>query len=181
MFQIGDTERQYVIDTRKVDITPLKDILENPLIPKYGVNLKFDASQLLANYGIHVKGLQDCMIYEMLLHQGKDTPKGFYGLEQMSERYLGYKYSQPEQTSLFPEMTLYKNLRKQFHSIGDKPFSKALITYGATDVLLPLLIAKKQGKLLRKLGMETLARLECKFTEVLARMEVKGFYLDQDL
>ena len=28
MFQIGDNEKQFIIDTRTVDISPLKDILE---------------------------------------------------------------------------------------------------------------------------------------------------------
>lgn len=114
------------------------------------------------------------MIYEMLLNQGRNTPRGFYSLEQMSERYLNYIYSQPEQTSLFPEMTLYKNLRKQFADIGNKDFSIELITYGATDVILPMLIGSLQESHLASIDLVNLARLECAFTEVLATIEVKG-------
>ena len=42
MFQIGDKERQYVIDTRDVDITPLRHILESDKIVKVLHNAKFD-------------------------------------------------------------------------------------------------------------------------------------------
>ena len=42
MFQIGDRDRQYVIDTREVDITPLRHILESDKIVKVLYNAKFD-------------------------------------------------------------------------------------------------------------------------------------------
>ena len=42
MFQIGDKDRQYVIDTRDVDIEPLREILESNKIVKVLHNAKFD-------------------------------------------------------------------------------------------------------------------------------------------
>ncbi len=42
MFQIGDKDRQYVIDTRTVSIEPLKQILESNEITKIFHNAKFD-------------------------------------------------------------------------------------------------------------------------------------------
>ena len=42
MFQIGDRDRQYVIDTRVVDISPLKETLESREIVKVLHNTKFD-------------------------------------------------------------------------------------------------------------------------------------------
>ena len=42
MFQIGDEHQQFVIDTRFIDISPLKNILESPAITKIFHNAKFD-------------------------------------------------------------------------------------------------------------------------------------------
>ena len=42
MFQIGDEDKQFVIDTRCVDIEPLRDVLESKDIIKIFHNAKFD-------------------------------------------------------------------------------------------------------------------------------------------
>ena len=55
MLQIGDKERQYVIDTRVVDITPLKPILESHDIIKIFHNAKFDYKFIKQWAGISVE------------------------------------------------------------------------------------------------------------------------------
>ena len=42
MFQIGDEENQFIIDTRHVSIAPLKYVLEDKNIIKIFHNAKFD-------------------------------------------------------------------------------------------------------------------------------------------
>lgn len=51
MLQIGDVHNQFIIDTRYVDPSLLKPIIESNLITKVGVNLKFEAKHLKHSYG----------------------------------------------------------------------------------------------------------------------------------
>jgi len=57
MLQIGDKDRQYVIDTRVVDVTPLKDILEDEKIIKIFHNAKFDYKFIKRWANIDVKNI----------------------------------------------------------------------------------------------------------------------------
>ena len=112
------------------------------------------------------------MINEMVLHQGKKTPKGFYSLEAMARRYLNYEFDPPEQTVLWDHLALKKNIRTTFSLT--EPFTKAQVFYGAADVILPFKISRIQDELVRKHGFETATKLENKFTPVLAEIELAG-------
>ena len=71
MFQIGDKERQYVIDTRDVDITPLRHILESDKIVKVLHNAKFDYKFIKKWAGISLEEIYDTFLVERVLHCGK--------------------------------------------------------------------------------------------------------------
>ena len=127
-----------------------------------------------------MRSLYDCMITEMVLNQGKSTSKGFYSLQGMASRYVGYKYSNKNQLALWDHLVLKKNIRESFSSLSQQPFSARQITYGAMDVILPLLIKDKQLEVVSQQGLETCVSLENSYLEVLSEMEFVGIYLDQD-
>jgi DNA polymerase-1 len=180
MLQVGDEKRQYVIDTRYEDVRALLRHFNDKGKTKIGVNLKFDVKQTMAAWGVTWSNIYDCMIAEMVLYQGKSTPKGFYGLQGMSKRYLNYQYYSVAQLALWPEYSLKKNIRSEFKSVGMKPFSRTQVYYGATDVSLPIMIKRKQLQQVKEKELEQCVLLENRFTVVLAEMELKGFYLDAD-
>lgn len=88
MVQIGDKESQFVIDARYEDATPVIQKIKEKNIRIVGTNLKFDYKHILHKFGIRLNKLYDTMLSEMILTCGATTPKGFYGLRGMSERYL---------------------------------------------------------------------------------------------
>lgn len=181
MLQVGDDKRQYVIDTRYEDVSILMRHINDKSKTKIGVNLKFDVKQIMNQWQVVWNNIYDCMVAEMVLHQGRNTPKGFYGLQGMSKRYLNYQYYSVKQLALWPEYSLKKNIRTEFSSVGMKPFTRTQIYYGATDVSLPIMIKKLQLQKIKEHELEQCLLLENRFTVVLAEMELKGFYLDPDM
>ena len=72
-------------DETRQKLAILKPLFENPAIDKIGQNMKFDI-QVLANYGIEVKGkLFDTMIAHYLLE-----PDMRHNMNLLSETYLSY-------------------------------------------------------------------------------------------
>lgn len=187
MFQIGDQHQQFVIDTRFIDITQsaVMNLLTDISKIKILVNAKFDYKQIYTDFGVRLNNIHDLMVQEMSLHQGIQN-FGF-SLEKMSQRYIGTKFRKTSQLDLFSkkeddeEILVSKETRKEFFSIGDRPFSYNQISYGGKDVELPALIYPLQLQLLKKNNTTALVDLENKFTLVLADMELAGFHLDEDM
>ena len=207
MIQIGDLEEQFIIDARQYDrellIKYLKPLLENKEILKIGQNLKFEGKFFLHHYGIEIKHLWDTYIAEKILYNGIHTE---FSLEALMGRYLGIKsiqsidlFNNPivkkDKTWLSDDdrfllnvktnlQTNYvdKSTRLQFINIGDKPFTKKQIQYGADDITAPIKIYKEQVKGREVDGAmwnpETGFLLENMFTQILARVELKGMPLD---
>ena len=71
MLQIGDDKAQFVIDTRYIDISPLKDILEDVSIVKILHNVKFDYKFLL-QYNVRLNNVWDTMLTSQFIHCGKN-------------------------------------------------------------------------------------------------------------
>ena len=65
--QIGDSENQYVIDCRSVDILKFKGLLESKLC--IGHNIKFDY-KFLKHAGIDLKRVYDTMLAECVIYRG---------------------------------------------------------------------------------------------------------------
>ena len=59
MFQIGDENQQFVIDTRRVSIEPLRNILQNKNILKIFHNAKFDYKFIKKWSNIICEGIYD--------------------------------------------------------------------------------------------------------------------------
>ncbi len=164
MFQIGDKERQYVIDTRVVDITPLKSILESHDIIKIFHNAKFDYKFIKQWAGISVEEIYDTFLVERVINCGKQDYG--YSLSRCVERYLG--------------TTLNKETRNKFIGLKGQPFTVDQITYGANDVVYLLDIRQKQLSLLHTYELEQTARLENKVVKVFSEIEFEGLDIDKD-
>ena len=160
MFQFGDKHRQFVIDTRIVNIKSLLPFIINDTITFVGQNLKFEYKFIKHNYGLLLDKIADTMIQEKCLYNGK---KILYSLKNLSLRYLAY--------------TANKSIRMRFLEIGDKPFSKDEIIYGAYDVILPMLIDEQQQIAIKEQSKRKLVNLEHEMVKVLGDVEYKGLYL----
>ena len=164
MFQIGDKERQYVIDTRDVDITPLRHILESDKIVKVLHNAKFDYKFIKKWAGISLEEIYDTFLVERVLHCGKQDHG--YSLARCTERYLN--------------QVLDKETRNKFIGLKGQPYTVDQITYGANDVVYLLDIREKQLALLRNFELEQVARLENKVVKVFSEIEYEGLNIDED-
>ena len=85
MFQIGDADNQYIIDTRFVSIEPLRDVLESKQIIKIFHNAKFDYKFIKKWSNIACEGIYDTFLVELVISCGKSLG---YGLKDLCERYL---------------------------------------------------------------------------------------------
>lgn len=174
LIQLSDGTNTLVIDVFKVGKQAvsevLKPILENKDIVKVLHNSKFDIKFIKYHLNIDVERIFDSMLASIMLEGGilpKDEKnkiiKGFHGLGQVSERYLGVEVDKDEQKSDWSG-TLSENQ----------------IKYAGNDaeVMPPLrlvLIEKlKEANLLR------CAKLEFEAVLPTAWLELNGIYLDFD-
>jgi len=164
MLQIGDKDRQYVIDTRTVDVTPLKDILEDEKIIKIFHNAKFDYKFIKRWAGINVKNIYDTFLTERVINCGKQDYG--YSLARCVDRYIG--------------IDLDKTTRNKFIGLKGQPYTIDQITYGANDVIYLLDIREKQLPSLHTYQLEQVARLENEVVKVFAEIEYEGLSIDKD-
>jgi DNA polymerase-1 len=162
MLQIGVKKRQYVIDYRCTDISPLLPLLKNPDITFVGQNIKFEYKHLLHNTGVRLEGLYDTMIVEQILFNGLNVKAS---LEALNLRYLNIQVD--------------KSTRLEFLSIGDKAFTINQIKYGAEDILYPLFIRDKQLSLINQKAVQNCVNLEMLFIPVLGDIEYKGMHFNK--
>lgn len=161
MLQVGDNQRQYIIDVRNVDISPLRSILENPNIVKVLQNASFDY-KFLRMYNIMLNNIWDTQIAEMILTTGLDAS---VSLATIAKRYL--------------DIDLDKTVRTTFNKKTTE-FTDSQIIYGAYDIKLLLDIKKKQLDLIIANGLENTLSLENLYVDVLGDIEYNGFYLDAE-
>ena len=164
MLQIGDDVNQFVIDTRYVDIEPLRDILESNSITKILHNVKFDYKFIKKYSNITMNNCWDTMLVDQVIYCGKYTIR--YSLKDLCKRYM--------------QIELSKDVRDQFIGLENKPFSDNQIVYGAKDVEYLCFIRKAQEQKLIKHKLEAVAKLENNASLALADIEFNGFKLDQD-
>jgi len=168
MLQIGTLENQYIIDTRKRDLYYLIDILEGDRYTKVGHNLKFDYSFILKQFGINLTMLYDTMVTECVLRAGRKGIK--FGLDVLCNFYNINIFQNNEK----------RDLRKQFLHIGDKPFTKEQVLYGANDIIASLKVREAQLPIIKDLQLEKTVELENDFVPVLANIEFNGIGVDKE-
>ena len=145
----------------------VRTIFETPGILKIGQNIKFDI-QVLANYGIEVKGpLFDTMIAHYLLE-----PDMRHNMNLLSESYLGYTPVHIEE--LIGEKG---NSQKNMRSV---PVDK-LMEYAVEDADVTYQLKEKFEPRIKTEGLDPLAReIEMPLITVLAKMERNGVILNLD-
>lgn len=161
LLQLGDETEQFVIDTRKVDIRPLYDLLTSETVKKVGHNLKFDYKMIKGTFGVDMECLRDSYLTEQALLNGKRF-EGF-GLDAVLERRLS--------------VSMDKDLQKSF--IGHKgDFSEAQIAYAAKDVQHLIPLYKQQSLEATVNSMGSTVALESAALPAFADMEFYGVKLD---
>ena len=85
MFQIGDENNQFIIDTRTISIEPLRETLENENITKIFHNAKFDYKFIKKWSNITCEGVYDTFLSEVVISCGKHLG---YSLKDLCKRYL---------------------------------------------------------------------------------------------
>lgn len=163
MFQIGDKDNQYVIDTRFISIEPLREILESDKHLKILHNAKFDYKFIKRWAGITMENVYDTYLTEKVLTCGKDLR---YGLGHLCLRYL--------------KVELKKEVRLQFTTLEGRPFSTSQITYGAKDVEHLCAIRELQIPIIESLQLYKVVDLENNSTLGFADIEYNGLDIDRD-
>lgn len=166
LLQIASENRSFVIDAQKVDLNPLKSVLESERPLKIVQNAKFDYELLKVQKGITLGSVYDTMLAERLLTCGLTRE---ISLRSLVEKYNG--------------LTLDKTIRDEFldpkNPASRGKFSQQQLDYAARDVHFLLDIFKKQLRLLKEEGLIETAKLEFKVVPVVAEMELRGCYIDQ--
>ena len=162
MLQVGDMDRQYVIDTRFQSIEPLRHVLESEDIVKVFHNAKFDYKFIRA-VGICTENVWDTFLVEKILHCGKDNVR--FSLAHVVKRYLN--------------KTLSKEVRNQFVGLTGQPFTDNQVLYGAKDVVYLLGIVEHQQELLDRYNLNDVAKLENDAVLAFSDIEFEGVHIDQ--
>ena len=163
MFQIGDEEHQFIIDTRFVSIEPLREVLESKEIIKLFHNAKFDYKFIKHWANIECENIYDTFLVEQVINCGKDVR---YGLAHVCERYLG--------------VTLNKEVRNRFIGLTGQPYTDDQIVYGAKDVEYLCQIRKKQLPIVEQYNLENVVQLENDAVLAFADIEYNGLDIDKE-
>lgn len=158
MLQVGNTERQYIIDVRCTNIKSLIPYITDPSTKKIGTNLKFEYKMFLGNLNCRMQNPVDVMINEVILTCG--IQRSGFSLETLARKYLNIE--------------LPKEVRLEFTRIGNAPFEARHVRYGAGDVYYPQLINNIQQDILKLDNLLTVARLEYNVLKVMGEMEYNG-------
>ena len=163
MFQIGDEHQQFVIDTRFIDISPLKNILESPAITKIFHNAKFDYKFIKKWSGIECDGVYDTFLVERVLSCGRHIG---YGLKDLCKRYLNVE--------------LNKEIRNQFIGLSGEAYRDDQIVYGAKDVEYLCKLRKLQLPKIQEFKLHNVVELENRAVLAFSDIEYNGIDIDKD-
>ena len=164
MFQIGDCDKQFVIDTRHISIEPLREILESKKIIKILHNAKFDYKFIKKWANIEINGIYDTFLTERVLHCGKKDIR--YGLKHLVKKYF--------------DKDLDKETRNKFVKLDGSPYTDRQIKYGAEDVEYLIKIKNLQEPKIKEHKLNDVVDLENKAVLAFADMEYNGLDLDTE-
>ena len=163
MFQIGDEDQQFVIDTRFVSIEPLRHILESKKIIKIFHNAKFDYKFIKKWSNIECEGVYCSFLVERILSCGRHIG---YGLKDLCKRYLNVE--------------LNKEIRNQFIGLSGEAYRDDQIVYGAKDVEYLCKIRKLQLPKIEEFKLQNVVDLENEAVLSFADIEYNGIDIDKD-
>lgn len=154
--QLGDQDKQFVIDCLTVNPRLYKEVLESKELIMH--NAKFDL-RFLYYYEIVPTKIYDSFLVERILTTGIDTAR-------RSLDAVVYKYCKIE---------LDKSIRGHIHREG---LSTRVIKYAADDVKYLHQVKRKQEVSLRENNLTRTASLDNEFVKVLAYIEYCGMYMN---
>ena len=156
--QLGDEERQYVVDCKTVDPKLYKKLLEEKELIMH--NAKFDL-RFLYYYNIVPCKIYDTFLVERILTTGLDTVRR--SLDAVVYRYC--------------KIELDKTVRGHIHREG---LSTRVIKYAADDVKYLHQVKRKQEVALAENQLHRVATLDNEFVLALAYIEFCGFFMNRE-
>jgi len=163
LLQIGNRNKQFLIDTGKVSPAPLRLKLEDPDFVLWLQNAKFDYKMIKGTFGWDMARMRDTMLAERILTNG--LQKSGFSLAALCDRHLGKTIDKEMQTSF----------------IGHKgDFSEEQLRYAALDVVYVDMVLKKQVDLLGHYKLRDTFVLECDSIPVFSDIEFYGMLLDTE-
>ena len=163
LVQVGNLQKQFVIDARVCSLEPLRSVLESQK-PKVLHNAKFDYKMLKSLADIRMENVVDTMLIEQTLQNGK-RPDGGYSLAATYDRYFQKQISKEEQSSFV-------------NHTG--PFSKEQLEYARLDVVYPLEVLSRQMDQAHRDRLEHTVKLECLAAPAIADIELNGVAIDRE-
>lgn len=155
-------------DDLQTVLNALKSLLEDPIVPKCGQNIKYDML-ILKNHDIDVRGVVfDSMIAAHLLKPEARS----YKLDYLGQQYLNYR--------LQPIDELIGRGRNQISMA--QVHLKKVTHYAAEDADVALQLAPILKQKLQEADLvEFLEKVELPLIPVIVQMEQNGVYVDPDL
>ncbi len=162
LVQVASPQVCFIIDATKVNLGPLKRLLENDRSLKLLQNAKFDYEMLKQQAGIDLRNFFDTYLAERLLTAGLGVEGN---LAAIAKRYLNE--------------IMDKSVRKTFYgsnSIGH--LSDEQLKYAAHDVMVLFPIYSKQLQKLKEGKLLAVADLEFQCVAAVGDLELAGCKLD---
>ncbi|MYB92546.1 DNA polymerase I [Candidatus Poribacteria bacterium] len=167
-------------------LAALKPILENPVLPKCGHNLKFDTSILIRN-GVKLQGV----VFDTLLaSQLVDARTPSHNLDTLALLHLGHKMISFEELTADPSDAtptdaaaepggLFEAENTRQKTIDEVPLKQSTV-YAAEDADITLRLYHFLTPKLEELGITELVReIESPLAPILAEMEYNGIVCDR--
>ncbi|MDC6350733.1 DNA polymerase [Zeaxanthinibacter sp. PT1] len=163
MFQIGDLDNQFIVDTRYHKIDSFRMYLEDTDITKVLQNAKFDYKFIKQASGIELDKVFDTMLADKVINGGKEMPSG---MDELAPRYLNEWISKSAQKSFLKHRG---------------PFTEEQIIYGAKDLIIPLRLCEVMIPMLKEKDLTYTASLEFAACLAFADIEFNGIEVDKEL
>lgn len=168
LLQIGNSDICYIIDTfrKDLDLSPVKNLLEDEKYVKVMHNAKYDYKWILVKYGIRMRNIYCSMIAERLLTVGKMGVPQMASLAYVVNKYLGIEMSKKARSG-FIDRDPFLN-----------PITEDEYFYSAKDVVLLPDIYYQQCIQKEEEKLDTVFNLEMRTLRPFAEMEIAGCTLD---
>lgn len=166
LVQIGDEERQFLLDPHYVDLETIRPWYESEENKKVGHNVIFDYIMIGADFNMFAEAMRCTFLAETVLTIGAQL--GGKSLAAVVKKYLAKELEKEERNSFIG------------HPRG-KPFTDAQKIYAAYDAVYPIRTLQRQSSELLKLGLGPTFVLESNALPSFGDMRLNGMLLDRDL
>jgi DNA polymerase-1 len=174
MLQLGTTEWQVAIDTRRINVSRLVEILSKKKV--VGHNIKFDIQVLEREYGVKFLHPYDTMLAAKILECGLEPYRGRYALNSVVQRYID-PFAYTNQGNLFLPL-ITKKVREEFLKITTEDFTLEQIIYGMSDVYYTHALKVVLDKKIAQEELQDVLDFENEVLLVIKDMEVNGMPID---